>query len=371
MGASEGMMATLCADTDAVIQNVTSNCSVLKQNTSDDNGAIFRRTPLLQDSPTLAIIYICIAATALLLGVIGNSVIILVSLLVKSVNRVGKEFIVNLAIADLCVSGFADPMCIVGVVKGEEWFDDKPWFCDFIATLCLTACFCAFLSLTLVSINRYTFVCHKNIYDKIYTRTVCIIMCIIAWSAAFLLEFPNHVGWGGHVFDQKNHQCIWDRTASFSYTMVVSVGLIGSPLLLMCLCYILIFCHIYRTKANIYRIDIDDPERMKKAWKETLRTSRTLFVVFSVFVVCWVPYAVVIALDVKDKMPMEVHLFATLLAHLHSSSNFLVYTICNRSFRSAVKKVIGCGEDERSSYTPDSKSTDVTKASEKDKKGRY
>ncbi|XP_046363962.1 melatonin receptor type 1B-A-like [Haliotis rufescens] len=355
---------------DTVIGNVTSNCSVTAQNASD-NGATFHRTALLRDSPVLAIIYICILSVALLLGVVGNAIVILVSWLVKSVNRVGKDFIVNLAIADLCVAGFADPMCIIGVVKGEEWFDDKLWFCQFIATACLTACFCAFLSLTLVSINRYTFVCHRDIYDKIYTRTACVVMCIFAWVIAFLFEFPNHVGWGGHVFDEKNHQCIWDRTASFSYTMVVSVGLIGSPLLLMCLCYILIFCHIYRTKVNIYRIDTDDPERMKKAWKETLRTSRTLFVVFSVFVVCWTPYAIVIALDVKDKMSMEVHLFATLLAHLHSSSNFVVYTICNRSFRSAVKKVIGCGEYECSSYRPDSKSTDVLKTSENTRKSVF
>ncbi|KAH3769361.1 hypothetical protein DPMN_170612 [Dreissena polymorpha] len=69
---------------------------------------------------------------------------------------------------------------------------------------------------------------------------------------------------------------------------------------------------------------------MQKVWVETLRSSKTLLVVFIAFVVCWTPYAIVTALDVENAFPMELHLFITLLAHLHSSLNFIIYMFFNK-----------------------------------------
>jgi hypothetical protein len=35
----------------------------------------------------------------------------------KHMNKDARAFIINLAVADLCVSGIADPMCIAGVLN--------------------------------------------------------------------------------------------------------------------------------------------------------------------------------------------------------------------------------------------------------------
>ena len=43
---------------------------------------------------------------------------------------------------------------------------------------------------------------------------------------AFIAEAPNFV-WGNHFFDAKNHQCIWERTATFGYTFFIGVILIA------------------------------------------------------------------------------------------------------------------------------------------------
>ena len=32
----------------------------------------------------------------------------------NAMNKIGKYFVINLALADLCVAAIADPMCIVG-----------------------------------------------------------------------------------------------------------------------------------------------------------------------------------------------------------------------------------------------------------------
>ena len=145
--------------------------------------------------------------------------------------------------------------CFAGVVQGSAYFTDKDWLCELVASCCLTACLCAFFSLTVVTINRFVYVCHQNIYTKIFSRTKNILMCVCIWLASFTLDMPNFFGWGDHYFDMKNHSCIWDRTASLSYTMLVSVVLIMGSLCLMGFCHFRIFLHIHksRTKVSAHR----------------------------------------------------------------------------------------------------------------------
>ncbi|GFR80219.1 melatonin receptor type 1A [Elysia marginata] len=235
----------------------------------------FQEPPLYESNFVMALVYIVLMVTALVIGTAGNLLILVASACLKSLRKTGYIFI------------------------GEAWFNDKPWLCETVAAMCLTACFCAFLSLTLASMNRYVFVCHNMIYDRIFTKNACIVMCVTAWLLAFFFEFPNFIGIGDHTFDKKSHQCIWDRTASFAYTLIVSVVLIGGPLVSMGLCYLLIFRKIYSTKFNLYQINTEDPSRMKKIWSETVKSCRMLFVIFLIFVALWTPYAVVIAMDVK------------------------------------------------------------------------
>ena len=47
-------------------------------------------------------------------GIFGNIMILMVAGWARGLNKVGKEFMVNLALADLCVTGIAEPMCIIG-----------------------------------------------------------------------------------------------------------------------------------------------------------------------------------------------------------------------------------------------------------------
>ncbi|CAG2231637.1 unnamed protein product [Mytilus edulis] len=331
---------------------------------NDDGGRPLVVNPALFDSHfNLAMIYISVIAVALFIGTFGNLMILLVAFWSRGLNKVGKEFMVNLALADLCVAAIADPMCIVGVIKGEHFFSDKPWLCNLIASMCLTACFCAFASLTMLSLNRYVYLCHNEIYDKMYGRITCIVICVMCWITAFLCEFPNFVGWGGHYFDQQANQCIWDRTSSLSYTLFVAIGLIGFPLLTMTICFILIFRRIWNTKKALYDIDKGKDGRMGKVMVESFRAAKTIFVIFVVFVICWTPYAVVIAIDVENTLPMPVHLFLTLLAHLHSSCNFIIYFVGNKRFRVVLGRILGCHDktailsETKSSSVPDSPDT--------------
>ncbi|CAH1796341.1 unnamed protein product, partial [Owenia fusiformis] len=264
------------------------------------------------------------------------------------------EFIQNLACADLLVTAIADPLCIIAVVKGEEFFMEVPVLCGVIAGMCLTACFAAFFSLTGLTVCRTAFILNRHSYNRYLNHTRSIIICIMFWVLGFIFESPNLIGWGRHTYDRKSHSCIWDRTANFAYTLFVAIGLIASPLVVMGACHIMVFKKIQSCKSTLYSKDgpgTTGSTGMLRVWIETVKSSKTLITIFCAFVICWVPYATVVAIDVEDKLPMVVHLFITFLAHLHSAINCYIYFGTNKSFRRNLYQlmssfVCGCSRQE-------------------------
>ncbi|KAH3769370.1 hypothetical protein DPMN_170621 [Dreissena polymorpha] len=65
----------------------------------------------------------------------------------------------------------APPPLPAGVLKVERWFQSIWVLCELVASMCLTACFCAFFSLTFLAFNRYVFVCKNVWYDTIFKVT--------------------------------------------------------------------------------------------------------------------------------------------------------------------------------------------------------
>lgn len=62
-----------------------------------------------------------------------------------------------------------------GVIRGEQFFDDKPILCEVIASMCLTACFAAFFTLGSITMARYLYVCHHELYVKVCNMMTLVI----------------------------------------------------------------------------------------------------------------------------------------------------------------------------------------------------
>ncbi|KAK2141556.1 hypothetical protein LSH36_1082g00037 [Paralvinella palmiformis] len=70
-----------------------------------------------------------------------------------------------------------------------------------------------------------------------------------------------------------------------------------------------------------------------RARRESMKLARTLFLIFIFFTACWAPYATIVVVDRYDTFRQEVHFFALLLAHTHSSINSVLYFASNQNFR--------------------------------------
>ena len=229
----------------------------------------------------------------------------------------------------------------LGVVKGEVFFNNNFWLCHIASLMCLTACYCAFSSLFMLSANRYLFICHKKMYFNIYGSKRKKLMCLCCWVMSISIDGPFLFGFDGHHFDTKNHQCIWDTYEDISYTVFVAVGLVAIPLSIMIGFYVMLFREIYKTKKSLLKLQ-GQTQFSVKAFRDIIRSTSTTFCAFLIFLVCWGPYGCIIVLDFTYKQTFEIHLFFTLLAHVHSSCNFTAYYIVNKHFRTSINEMLTC-----------------------------
>ena len=73
----------------------------------------------------------------------------------------------------------------------------------------------------------------------------------------------------------------------------------------------------------------------------TLKLARALFIIYLVFSACWLPFSLLIALDVNDTFSHELHVTVVAWAHLHPSMNWFVYYLTHKKFHAAFRKLLG------------------------------
>ncbi|WAR23628.1 MTR1A-like protein, partial [Mya arenaria] len=245
----------------------------------------FGRHEFITTQPAVAVPCVIILSVASLLGTFGN-VLILYVIATKSRlrNKMESTFIASLAISDL-----------------------------------------------------YFFICANDIYRKIFTRKRCIAICVSVYFVGTTLVLLNTAGVGDHGFDTKSLECIWDRMATYPYTVIFSIVLVWIPAIIIGACYLRIYMFVrtHRLRLKEARKHLGGNQTPLKSY----HLAKTLFVIYIVFITCWAPYALLMVADFKDTFAHEVHVYITMFAHLHPSLNWMIYYLTNKHFAKAYKEV--------------------------------
>ena len=98
---------------------------------------------------------------------------------------------------------------------------------------------------------------------------------------------------------------------------------------------------INETKASLLLSKTPRAGFPQTAWMETVKASRSIFVVYGVFVVCWGPFAILLLVSLIKPITYEVHMWVTWVAHLHRAVNFLIYLVTFEHFRKGTRALIG------------------------------
>ena len=205
------------------------------------------------------------------------------------------------------------------------------------------SCMSSSMTIATMSLNRYFYICRQDEYRIIFRQRNCVLCCLTFYGMGVFIVLLNAADIGDHSFDRKSLECIWDRMATYPFTLVFTAALVWVPLVVTGTCYFRIFSYVRSQRRKIAEHSELSGSITNSHHKQKVQLAKTLFLIYAVFMTCWVPYALLIVIDSKDTFAHQLHMFASVFAHLHPSLNWLIYYLTNKRFTKAYRYLLTCG----------------------------
>ncbi|KAM9856949.1 somatostatin-like receptor F_48D10.1 [Aulostomus maculatus] len=311
----------------------SSSASLSSPRLSNASSNVSAQSVPFQGSSTL--LTAVISLTVFLVGLVGNTLAIYVVLRYAKMKTVTNIYILNLAVAD--------ELYIIGLpfLTTQNVLSYWP-FGSFLCRVVMTADsmnqFTSIFCLTVMSIDRYLAVVHPIRSTKWRHPRVAKAVSAAVWAVSFVVVLPVVIF--SDVQDTFNScNMIWPEptdvwsTAFILYT--ATVGFFG-PLLIICLCYLLI---VIKVKSSGVRVGFTKRRRSER------KVTRMVVVIVVVFVLCWLPFFIINIINLVVIIPESsvtagIYFFAVILSYANSCANPLLYGFLSDNFKQSFRKVL-------------------------------
>jgi 7 transmembrane receptor (rhodopsin family) len=205
-------------------------------------------------------------------------------------------------------------------------------------------------------------ICHWEHYERIYTKRNTILLCLTVWLVIYLIELPNHVGWGDLRFSKLFFVCTFANHVHSYALFYVLVG-IFLPISISFGCYFKIYLKVKDSRLTRSRIlyaksDQESPPptevnaasqlssagncgSVSQKFYEDLKVIQVLFRVFLIYLLMWLPLVLLILLHLTTSISYVWYVLVLLSAHGNSAINCLIYAATIEHFRQGYKKLLG------------------------------
>nr|AKQ63044.1 elevenin receptor 2 [Platynereis dumerilii] len=302
----------------------------------------------------------------LLLGLIGNLLVISSILRFRSMRTVTNAFLTSLATADLLLIAFCVP------IKFAKWFSYtwtfEKFLCKAVHYLQNVTVFCSVLTLTFMSIERYYAILHPMRTLGRSVKRACVV-CLIIWAVSFVLAGPNlyiqdhkPVGGGFHFWCVDRCYDCGQEIIYKIYAVYMLLLVLVAPLIIMSFAYISICKELWslmstrrQMRCGVSGTDAEretcvrasNSVRDKTSDDSTKEVIKMLVAVILLFAICWGPTlvdSVLANFHLIDKFNYDYvkHMrqaFA-LMSYFNSCVNPIVYAFMSRNFRKTFKATI-------------------------------
>ncbi|RXN10772.1 neuropeptide Y receptor type 2-like protein [Labeo rohita] len=316
----------------------------------EDSSDVTLNHPLLElgDSTKLLgvqVVLILAYSTIILLGVVGNSLVIYVVYKFKTLRTVTNFFIANLAVADLLVNTLCLPFTLAYTLL-REW--------KFGQVLCFTlpyaqglAVHVSTITLNVIALDRHRCIVYH--LDTRMSKDTCFLVIAITWVVSAVLASPLAIFREYGIVDLSPDNSIevcgekWPDSSTDSTLYSISTLLLQYvlPLAIISFAYIRIWSKLRNHVSPVGRNDRHQRRR---------KTTKMLVTMVVVFAVSWLPFhAFQLAIDI-DHSVLDMKDFRLLYTVFHivamcsTFANPLVYGWMNRNYRSAFVAVFRCKE---------------------------
>ncbi|XP_039508062.1 somatostatin receptor type 5 [Pimephales promelas] len=279
----------------------------------------------------LAVIYLVV----FVVGLTGNSLAIFVVLRYTKMKTVTNMYILNLAVADeLYILGL--PFLTAHNVLTYWPFGN--FLCRILMWADSISQFTSTFCLTVMSIDRYMAVVHPIRSARWRRPSVAKVINSMVWALSCLLTLPViiycdvqpelntcNLSW------PEPHD-VWS-TAFILYTAILGFF---CPLMVICLCYLLI---VIKVKSAGARAGLSKRRRSEK------KVTRMVVIIVVVFVLCWLPFFILNIINVISTLPENgvvtgVYFLTVILTYVNSCANPLLYGFLSDNFKRSFQKVL-------------------------------
>nr|XP_004662132.1 C-C chemokine receptor type 4 [Jaculus jaculus] len=268
-----------------------------------------------------------------LLGLFGNSVVVLVLFKYKRLRSMTDVYLLNLAISDLL---FVLSLPFWGYYAADQWVFGLG-LCKVISWMYLAGFYSGIFFIMLMSIDRYLAIVHAVFALKARTLTYGVITSLATWTVAVLASLPGLLFSTSYAEHNRTY-CKTKYSVNSTTWKVLSaleINVLGLviPLGIMLFCYSMIIRTLWRCKN----------EKKNKAVK-------MIFAVVALFLGFWTPYNVVlfletlVELEVLQDCALEKSLDYAIqatetLAFVHCCLNPVIYFFLGEKFRKYITQL--------------------------------
>ncbi|XP_004457486.3 somatostatin receptor type 5 [Dasypus novemcinctus] len=296
------------------------------------------------------VLYLLVCAA----GLGGNALVIYVVLRHAKMKTVTDIYILNLAVSDvLLMLGLP----FLATQNAVSYWPFGAVLCRLVMTLDGVNQFTSVFCLTVMSVDRYLAVVHPVRAARWRRPRVARRASAAVWGAALLMALPLVVfadvqeGWDTCNLSWPEPVGLWGAVFVI-YTSVL--GFFG-PLLVICLCYLLIVAKVRAAGAR------GGSARRRRSER---RVTRMVVVLVSVFAGCWLPFFLVNLVNLAFALPEEpasagLYFFVVILSYANSCANPVLYGFLSDNFRQSFRKVLclrkgaGAGDADGAEPPPD------------------
>ncbi|NP_001161681.1 tachykinin receptor-like protein [Saccoglossus kowalevskii] len=284
-------------------------------------------------------------SSTIILSILGNVVVIVVLLCVRS-NNCLNVYLINLAVADLTMAVFSMPFTFITLMNGHWTFGKE--MCSITLFLMQVSVCVSIYTLTAIGIDRYYAVLHPMRRRASKKRNLCIVLIIwiisaMSGSVQIAMARTKQYIWDGEFFYTCGEQ--WpNKTSAVAYEIFVMCGTYFVPLLAMCYTYIMVGYTLWFRQIPGNADQVRDYKHIKTKRKVV----EMLVVVLLMFALCWMPLHVFnivqrVHRDLKQQdITRQINAALIWIAMSNSFVNPVIYCFMNDSFRNHLKLICRC-----------------------------
>ncbi|KAM4625856.1 B1 bradykinin receptor [Polymixia lowei] len=278
--------------------------------------------------------------TLCVLGILGNSFVLLVFQMHKDRLNIPEIYLGNLALADFMLLTCL-PFWAMNIHNNFNWpYGDA--LCKIVNSSIIINYYTSIYMLVMISVDRYLALVKTMKARRLRRTLYAKVICVILWFFGFLMSIPTMVHRKVKFIDEYNtSSCILDYDTSWKLVHQILMNVVGFvlPVLVIVFCSSNIIRALNKRRENVCSLEVND----RKA-------TALVYAVTILFLICWGPFQLFSFLDLLCDVNLldEELWFHTLdiggqvsvyVAFLNSVLNPVLYVFSGQYFRRKVSAI--------------------------------